>query len=67
MSRAGGTYDALVSATSAEEALAVAVEALPKGATLVSGTAVPVETDSEPTFQVTLKFKRAEKEEGGFE
>ena len=67
MSRAGGTYDALVSASSAEEALEIALEGLPKGATLVSSTAVAVEDESEPTFQVTLKFKRADKEEGGFD
>ena len=67
MSRARGTYDALVSASSADEAIDIALEALPKGASLISSAAISVESESEPTFQVTLRFRRAEKEEGGFE
>jgi|GEM_PF-4627554 len=66
MSRNRGTYEVLVAADTKEEAIAIASEAMPKGAELVSSEAVRVKDEEETTFQVTLKFRRTAQEEGGY-
>jgi hypothetical protein len=65
VSRNRGTYEALVAADTASEAIAIASEAMPRGAELVSSEATR-EPGAEATFRVTLKFRRETSEEGGY-
>ncbi|MFN3231663.1 MAG: hypothetical protein ACE363_05835 [Alphaproteobacteria bacterium] len=63
MSRKRGTYDSVVSASSAEEAIQIAAEGVPKGAHLTFSDALDAsKTHGPDSWHVTIKFKRPEPE-----
>jgi hypothetical protein len=60
MSARRGTFESLVSAADAGEAVKIAAEALPKGAEMTFSDAADVSSDHGPdSWFVTIKFKRA--------
>lgn len=60
MSAKRGTYDSVVSAESAESAVEIALEALPKGCVLRGTDVRDVSDEQGPnSWQVTVKFARA--------
>ncbi len=59
--RHGGTYQTVVAADNADEAIAIAAEALPPGAETTDGEAVRTADGISGTWQVTLTFKRGKK------
>lgn len=60
MSAKRGTYDSVVSAESAESAVEIALEALPKGCVLRATDVRDVSDEQGPnSWQVTVKFARA--------
>ena len=63
MSRKRGTFESIVSAASAEDAIAIAAEAVPKGADPTFTDAVDVSDEyGADSWLVTIKFKRSEPE-----
>ena len=63
MSSKRGTYESLVSAKSAEEAIEIAAEAMPKGAEIASSRAIDAAAEcGAHSWLVTIKFKRTESE-----
>ncbi len=60
MSRLRGTFESVVSARSAQEAIDIAAEGLPKGAELTGSDAADVSAEfGRNSWFVTIKFKRA--------
>ncbi len=67
MSGKGGSYDCVVSAESREDAVEIALEALPKGCVLRDTNVRDVASEhGKNSWQVTVKFARAEAD-GEFE
>ena len=63
MSRKRGTFESIVSAASAEDAIEIAAEAVPKGADTTFTDAVDVSDEyGADSWLVTIKFKRPEPE-----
>ncbi len=63
MSRKRGTFESVVSASTAEEAIEIAAEAVPKGADMTFSEAVDASADyGKDSWLVTIKFKRPEPE-----
>lgn len=61
MSLKRGTYESVVSARSPEEAIEIAIEALPKGSVLRTTDVADVASEhGKNSWQVTVKFARAE-------
>lgn len=61
MSAKRGTYDSVVSAESADDAVEIALEALPKGSVLRKADVRDVSGEhGKNSWQVTVKFARAE-------
>lgn len=59
MSRKRGTFESLVNAASEEEAVDIAAEAVPKGASVMESSAEDVsEEHGENTWFVRIRFKR---------
>ncbi len=59
MSRLRGTFESVVSAGSAEEAIDIAAEGLPKGSELTGSEASDVSAEfGKDSWFVTIKFKR---------
>jgi hypothetical protein len=59
MSRLRGTFESVVSAPTAEAAIDIAAEGLPKGADLTGADAQDVSADfGKDSWLVTIKFKR---------
>ncbi|RMF09228.1 MAG: hypothetical protein D6763_08160 [Alphaproteobacteria bacterium] len=52
-----GSYQMMVAADSADQAIDIAAEALPPGAELVDGVAVRTAKKEGDEWQVTIKFK----------
>lgn len=65
MSHSSGKYEAYVAADSAEDAIAVAAEALPKNTVLIEQRAEPAD-GAQAEWHVYLRFKRLEKEKGEY-
>ena len=63
MSRKRGTFESLVSAANADEAIAIAAEGVPKGADTTFTDALDVSADhGADSWLVTIKFRRPEPE-----
>lgn len=61
MSSKSGTYDCVVSAESREDAVEIALEALPKGCVLRDTNVRDVSSEhGKNSWQVTVKFARAD-------
>ena len=63
MSRKRGTFESLVNASSEDEAVEIAAEAVPKGASVVESMAEDVSAEhGADTWFVRIRFKRDEPE-----